>query len=203
MEQLILEKKIKETVDNMLRTQELLFPHIIKSAREKNLWIAQVLTIASAILGGGFLLFQQQENLVICFGLGLLFVMVFVGLISIYRGNKDFEDRLMEIYAKFTDYGLRVIEYYTRFGKQNLTDGEKSRQQELENYFLKFLEEFGIIAEDGTAGGVEKKLLEIIENKKGDVGAYFLMTGFLVGGLVLIFANYIPKIPSYVLSFFS
>ena len=202
MEQFVIGKEeIKEMAANVRKEQELFFPHIIKSAQEKNLWIAQVITIASAIVGGGFLLFQRQENLVICFGLGLLFVIVFVGLILIYRGNKDFEGRLIEAYGKFTDYGLRAIEYYMLLGKQDLTDVDKSRQQQLENYFLKFFKEFGIIGEDGTVGGVEKKLLE--NNKKSDVGAYFLIFGFLVAGLILIFANYIPKIMGFFWNFCS
>lgn len=190
MKQFIVGKdEIKEMAANIQRTSELFFPHIIKSAREKNSWIAQTLTMAIAILGGGFLLFQREENWVISVGLVLLFVMVFIGLILIYRGDKDFEDRLMGVYGKVTDYNLRALEYYTLLTKQDLTDVDKLRKRELEDYFLKFFKEFGIMAENGTAGGVEKKILESIEKKKGDAGVYFLMIGFLAGGLLLIFGT--------------
>ncbi len=195
MEQL--DKQIKEVAVSLQRYQEVLLPHIVKSVREKNIWIAQILTIASAVLGGAFLLSQKQENLVMCFGLSLLFVMVVIGLILIYRGNKDFEERLKEGYGKSTDFGLRAMEYFMLLGKEDLPNEEKVRQRELEDYFSKYFKEFGIIAEDGTPGGVEKKLLE--NNRKSDVGAYFLVFGFLIAGLILIFGNHISKI----LSFFS
>lgn len=194
MEEFIIPKEIKEMVTNMRKDIELFFPHIIRSAREKNLWIAQVLTIASVILGGGFGLFQQRTNLIMCLGLGLLFVMVCAGLVLIYRGNKDFEDRLMEAYGKITDYNLRAIEYYSLLTKEDLTEIDRTHQQEFGNYFSKFFEEFGIITKDGTLGGVEKKLKELLEdNKKSNVGVYFLIFGFLAGGILLIVGNYISK----------
>jgi len=194
MEQFIIPTEIKEMAANMRRDIELFFPYVIRSAQEKNFWIAQVLTIASVIIGAGFLLFQQQGNLVIHLGIGLLFVMILVGLVLVYRGDKDFGNRIMEAYGKMIDYHLRAMEYYSLLVKQNLTEADKKRKQGLENYFSEFFEEFGIITKDGTLGGVEKKLKELLENnKKSDVGVYFLIFGFLVGGILLIVGNYISK----------
>ena len=193
-------KQMEQVIIMMQRNNELFFPHLMKFPREKNLWIARVLTISSAILGGGILIFQRQENLVIQIGLALIFFVICIGLIFIYKENRDLENRLRKAYGRQTDYNLKLIELLRLLGKEKLTPEEQKQGQKISDYLLKNLKEIGFITEDGGIGGVEQKLLE---GKNGDLGSYFLIIGFFVAGLILIFANYIPKIPSFVMSFFS
>ena len=181
---------LKQNVfDVMKATNDFFMREFIESLRQKNLWVAKVVTIASAILGG-LLLSQQPENLVINLGLSLLFVVIFVGLILIYRGNKKLTDGLIEVYGKSTDYSIKLLLYLALSDKQVLTAEEQKEKVEIEEYLNNSLQKMGIINEDGAIGSVYEKLSH---DAKIDWANYLLIIGFFIAGLILTFSNYIAS----------
>ena len=181
---------LKQNVfDVMKANNDFFMREFVESLRQKNLWVAQTITIASAILGG-FLLSQQPENLVTNLGLGLLFVVIFAGLILIYRGNKKLADGLIEAYGKSTDYHIKSLRYLVLSDKEGLTEKEQKEKTEIGEYLNNCLYKMGIIREDGAIGSVYEKLSH---DTKIDLANYLLIVGFFIAGLILTFSNYIAS----------
>lgn len=181
---------LKQNVfDVMKANNDFFMREFVESIRQKNLWVAQTITIASAILGG-FLLSQQPENLVTNLGLGLLFVVIFAGLILIYRGNKKLADGLIEAYGKSTDYCIKWLRYLDLSDKERLTEKERKEKTEIGEYLNNYLLKMGIISEDGAIGSVYEKLSH---DAKIDLANYLLIVGFFIAGLILTFSNYIAS----------
>lgn len=180
---------IKVTLDMMKANNDAIMREFGEFLRQKNLWVAQVLTISSAILGG-FLLSQQRMNSVISVGLGLLFTQITAGLILIQRSNKKSLDRLMETHGKSADYNLRLLTYFSLLSMPELTTEQQKIKKEIEVYFDRFFIEIGFIREDGTLGSIYEKLMS---EKTIDWPNYLLIAGFFIAGMILTFSNLIAN----------
>lgn len=179
---------IRKFLEMMRANNEFLVREFSENLKQKHLWIAQIITIASAILGG-FLLSQRQENLIIKIGLSLLFLVIFVGLILIYKENKKSLDRLTETSGKSADYYMRCLIYFNLSDKQSLTQEETKTKSKIEDYFSKFFKDVGVLKENGSLGSVYEKFQQ--DSSKIDWANYFLIVGFFATGLILTFSDYI------------
>jgi hypothetical protein len=178
---------IKNILEAMRTNNEFLLREMGESFKQKNLWVAQIITIGSAILGG-FLLTQKSENLIIKIGISLLFLVIFIGLMLIYKSNKESVKSLIEAYGKSNDYYIRYMIYLDLSNKENLTEKEQKTKTEIETYLSASLHEIGVINEEGGLGSVYEKLLS---GRKTDWANYALIIGFFLSGLILTFSNYI------------
>jgi len=179
----------KDLLEMMKANNEFLTHQFGEFLRQRNLWIVQIITIASAILGG-FFLSRQQTNLVISFGVSLLLIVIFIGLMLIYRSSKNFADALAEAHGKSSDYYVRYFIYLDLSKKQELTQEEQKIKMEIEEYLKNFFLEIGVIKEDGTLGSIYEKLYQ---GRKIDWVNYLLICAFFLSGLILTFSTYIAK----------
>jgi len=180
---------IRNMIDMIKANNEFLMHQVGELLKQKNLWIAQIITISSAILGG-FFLSRQQNNLVVNLGITLLFIIVFVALLLIYRNYRNFAEGLLEQYGKSSDYYMRSLIYLGLLKKQNLTEEESRIKVEIGQYFKDFFQEIGLIKENGSLGSIYEKLYQ---NKNVDWINYLLIVMFFLTGLILAFSTYIAK----------
>ena len=180
-----LEEERKTLMDITLKNLESLNRELGESFRQKNLWLIQLITIASTIVGA-FILTQQPVDRTIKIGLIILFIVISVGLALIFKENKKHSETILRAIARHIDYSMCGITYLDLKNKEYLSQREESTKQSCETYLKKFLQEMGILAEDGekiNIGGVSDNLEKNL--KKFEI-TYILILGFLISILILI-----------------
>lgn len=166
---------------------------LAEMSKQRNLWVVQLITIASAILGGLFLLQTQQpqpiqQGLAIKIGLGLLLVTILIGLIVIYRANNDITDRITFAYIKSIEYYFNASLYFQIGTQDNLSPNDQKTKDKLEEYLGEFFSELGVIDKNGNLGSISEKLLT--GNEGINWPNYLLIGAFFIASLILIFPKY-------------
>lgn len=179
---------IKTILDMSKTYTELFMNEYGQSSREKNVWLIQLITISGAIFGG-FILSQNPIEIIVRIGLLLLFIVIIIGLFFIYQENKNQLITIKLAYAKNVDYWSRVITYQDLIKRQNtLNEKERETRKQIEDYFKAFVEEIGILKEDGSLGNLCEKIAE--ENKRSWKDRnYILIFGFFLSVLIILFPN--------------
>ncbi len=158
--------------------------------KQKFTWLFQVVTIASAILGG-FMLTKAERNILENIALGLLFVLIFLALLFVYIYNKRMRDvtardsiyRKLSLYSSYKAYQLSK--------KEKLTKKEEAEVKKCEHYQNKVFELL-----DRRLSESSRELTRILKVKENTSDryiniSYVLLVGIGVAILLLIYADYI------------
>jgi len=180
-------KKIFEYVlKAMIESNKIIGETFMELNKQKNFWIAKVITIASAIVGG-VSLYKQPENAVVLIGLLLLLVVISVGLILVIISNNKLINKLGEAYGTSNDYSIRTLRLIELADKSELTQDEQVEKLSLEVDITSILKETGILKDDGTLGSIYD---EVVKNTTIDWANYILIIGFFIAGVILLFGIY-------------
>jgi hypothetical protein len=188
-----LEEEQKTALDMLQKNLESLTKELGESFRQKNIWLIQLITIASTIVGA-FMLTKQPVDQTIKIGLGILFIVVFLGLLLIFRENKNYYESILRAIAKQADYGLCLINYLELKQKQNLSQTQQEQKEQCLTYLQTFLKEIGVFEDDGNSikvGGVSNNLEKKL--KKVEMG-YILILEFFISMLILIEPKFFENI---------
>ena len=158
--------------------------------KQKFTWLFQVVTIASAILGG-FMLTKADRNYLEDIALGVLFVCILFALFFVYKYNKYVRKETVRD-ALYHRLSLQsILRAHELSKKDKLTKEEKAEVKRCED-FQKKINQF-LNKKMSEVSGEIKEFLKVKKKESGRYIniAYFMLIGIGLAILVLIYADYI------------
>lgn len=179
--------KLQDQLFQSAKDQNLLiFKEAMGISKLKNTWIAQIVTVAGALLGG-LTIFSDNKNIVASFGLIILFSTIIFGLILIIKNINTESNRLMNTFSESNDYNLKFILWTFLEQKGTLTPEEENQKESLEKEIEDLTKKLGIINEDGGLNSLSKNL----QVDKINPGNYILIFGLAIGGIFITLSSQI------------
>lgn len=166
------------------QTSQIIIPEYLSLLKEGRLWIAKLITIASSILGG-FILSTQNYDTATKLSLTILFSVVILGLILIYKRHRETRNDVEDVIVKIFSFHTNLILFLDLESSNNLSEDDKKLKDSCLKKLESLLENEGI-TENGTLSDFSRLLPE---RKSFDLGDIFLLSGFLISGLLLIFTQ--------------
>ena len=185
-----LDDTTKILIDQMNLQETQFHSEIAELEKQKFTWLFQVVTIASAILGG-FMLTKADRNILEDIALGVLFVFIFLALFFVYQYNKHVRKETVKD-ALYHRLSLQsILRAHELSKKDKLTKKEKAEIKKCEN-FQKKINQFLNKKMSEVSGDITK----ILKVKKKESGryiniAYVMLIGIGLALLLLIYADYI------------
>lgn len=185
-----LDDTTKFLIDQMNHHDQQTHAEMAELEKQKFTWLFQVVTIASAILGG-FMLTKADRNILEDIALGVLFVFIFLALLFVYLYNKQVREETAKdsIYRRLSLYSSFKAHQLSK--KDELTKKEKAEIKKCEDYQKKVSELL-----DKRLRESSDELTRILKEKPKKSGititvAYVMLAGIGLAILLLIYADYL------------
>lgn len=163
---------------------------MVELEKQRFTWIFQLVTIASAILGG-FMLTKADRNILEDIALGVLFAFIFLALLFVYLYNKQVREETARdsLYHQLSLFASFRVHELSK--KDELTKKEEDEIKRCENYQKKANELL-----KKKMSEVSEEITKILKGKEKHSDkyiniSYVLLIGIGLAILLLIYADYL------------